>query len=103
MLKINLLNYLSNDSYHQSLYYLLHFILLGTPAMTTRGCLEGDFETIAGFLLRAVQISSNVQRDYGKLQKDFLRGLEQNRDVAVLANCVRTFASQFAMPGLFYE
>ncbi|KAJ4756641.1 Serine hydroxymethyltransferase [Rhynchospora pubera] len=78
-------------------------VRIGTPAMTTRGCLEGDFETIAEFLLRAVQISSNVQRDYGKLQKDFLRGLEQNRDVAVLASCVRTFASQFAMPGLFYE
>jgi glycine hydroxymethyltransferase len=94
---------LLNDSYHFIYLFILHFISLGTPAMTTRGCLEGDFETIAEFLLRAVQIASNVQRDYGKLQKDFLRGLEQNRDVAVLASCVRTFASQFAMPGLFYE
>lgn len=67
--------------------------------MTTRGCLEGDFEMIAEFLLRAAQIASNVKREHGKLQKEFLKGLQSNRDVIELRNCVDTFASQFTMPG----
>ena len=71
----------------------------GTPAMTTRGCLEGDFETIADFLLRAVQITSTLQREHGKLQKEFLNGLNNNRDVIELRSRVESFASQFAMPG----
>lgn len=67
--------------------------------MTTRGCLEGDFESIADFLLRAVQITSTLQREHGKLQKEFLNGLNNNRDVIELRSRVESFASQFAMPG----
>lgn len=67
--------------------------------MTTRGCLEGDFETIAEFLLRAAQIASSVQREHGKQQREFLKGLQNNRDALALRNSVETFASQFAMPG----
>ncbi|KAJ3675205.1 hypothetical protein LUZ60_004247 [Juncus effusus] len=78
-------------------------IRIGTPAMTTRGCLEGDFEKIAEFLLMAVQITSNIQKERGKLQKDFLKGLEQNRDIMMLRNSVENWASQFAMPGLINE
>ncbi|KAG1369917.1 serine hydroxymethyltransferase 7 [Cocos nucifera] len=74
-------------------------VRIGTPAMTTRGCLEGDFETIAEFLLRAAQIASHVQREHGKLQKEFLKGLQRNRDVIDLRDRVEAFASQFAMPG----
>ena len=67
--------------------------------MTTRGCVEADFETMAEFLLRAAQITVNVQREYGKLQKDFIKGLQNNKDIVDLQNRVETFASQFAMPG----
>ncbi|KAH7671129.1 glycine hydroxymethyltransferase protein [Dioscorea alata] len=74
-------------------------IRIGTPAMTTRGCLEGDFDSIADFLLRAVQITSTLQREHGKLQKEFLNGLNNNRDVIELRSRVESFASQFAMPG----
>ncbi|MQL88308.1 hypothetical protein Taro_020852 [Colocasia esculenta] len=74
-------------------------VRIGTPAMTTRGCLEGDFEMIAEFLFRAAQIASNVQREHGKLQKDFLKGLQSNRDLIDLRNRVEAFAMQFAMPG----
>lgn len=72
----------------------------GTPAMTSRGCLEGDFETIADFLLRAAQIASIVQKEHGKLQKDFLKGLQNNKDIVELRNRVENFATQFAMPAL---
>ncbi|KAM5574451.1 serine hydroxymethyltransferase 7 [Rosa sericea] len=74
-------------------------VRIGTPAMTSRGCLEVDFETIADFLLRAAQIATLVQREHGKLQKPFLKGLESNKDIVELRTRVETFASQFAMPG----
>ncbi|CAM9001492.1 unnamed protein product [Rhodiola kirilowii] len=73
-------------------------VRIGTPAMTTRGCLESDFETIADFLLRAAQIAVVVQREQGKQQKD-LKGLHNCKDIADLRNRVEAFASQFAMPG----
>ena len=65
--------------------------------MTSRGCIEADFETIADFLLKAAQITTVVQREHGK--KDFLKGLHNNRDTVELRNRVEIFASQFAMPG----
>ncbi|KAK8465210.1 hypothetical protein PHAVU_009G026400 [Phaseolus vulgaris] len=74
-------------------------VRIGTPAMTSRGCLEEDFETISDFLLRAAQITSIVQREHGKSCKDFLKGLENNKDISELRNRVETFSSQFAMPG----
>ncbi|KAK9930634.1 hypothetical protein M0R45_027668 [Rubus argutus] len=74
-------------------------VRIGTPAMTSRGCVESDFETIADFLLRAAQITVAVQREHGKYQKEFLKGLQSNKDVVELRNRVETFASQFAMPG----
>ncbi|KAF6155518.1 hypothetical protein GIB67_017873 [Kingdonia uniflora] len=74
-------------------------VRIGTPAMTSRGCLESDFEKIADFLLMAAQIASIVQREHGKLQKDFLKGLQSNKDIVELRNRVDSFASQFSMPG----
>ncbi|MCO5589170.1 hypothetical protein L7F22_043136 [Adiantum nelumboides] len=44
---------------------------IGTPAMTSRGCIEADFEMIAEFLLRALQIALGLQREHGKQNKDF--------------------------------
>ncbi|KAG8633020.1 serine hydroxymethyltransferase 7 isoform X2 [Manihot esculenta] len=84
---------------HLLLWDLTTLGLAGTPAMTSRGCLEGDFETIADFLLRAAQITCAVQREYGKFQKDLPKGLQNSRDIVELRNRVETFASQFAMPG----
>ncbi|THU53863.1 hypothetical protein C4D60_Mb10t18880 [Musa balbisiana] len=74
-------------------------VRIGTPAMTTRGCLEGDFEMIADFLLRAAHIASTIQKEHGKIQKEFQKGLESSRDVIELRNQVESFALQFAMPG----
>ncbi|CAD6235699.1 unnamed protein product [Miscanthus lutarioriparius] len=74
-------------------------VRIGTPAMTTRGCLEEDFDVIADFLIRATQIASNVLKEHGKVQKEFLRGLQNNRDIIELRNQVEAFASQFVMPG----
>lgn len=75
-------------------------VRLGTPAMTSRGCLEADFETMADFLLRVVQITSTVQKEHGKLQKAFLKGLQNNKDIVEVRTRVENFATQFALPGL---
>ncbi|GLU00989.1 hypothetical protein SLE2022_183190 [Rubroshorea leprosula] len=74
-------------------------VRIGTPAMTSRGCLESDFETIADFLITAAHITSAVQREHGKSKKELLKGLQNNSDIVDLRNKVEAFASQFAMPG----
>ncbi|KAI7754051.1 hypothetical protein M8C21_009566, partial [Ambrosia artemisiifolia] len=74
-------------------------VRIGTPAMTSRGCLESDFETMADFLCRAAQITSSVQREHGKLLKSFMKGIENNKDIIDLRAQVENFATQFAIPG----
>ncbi|KAH9307572.1 hypothetical protein KI387_035483 [Taxus chinensis] len=74
-------------------------VRIGTPAMTSRGCVEDDFEFIAEFLFKAAQIASTVLREHGKLQKDFLKGLMNNKEILELRASVEKFASQFEMPG----
>ena len=67
--------------------------------MTTRGCLEADFETIAEILLKAVQITKMVlHREHGKL-KDIMKNLQNNKDIMELRNRVEAFAASLAMPG----
>merc|ERR1712099_211398 len=46
-------------------------VRVGAPAMTTRGCTEEDFKTIAVFLDRCCQIALKVQAEKGKKLKDF--------------------------------
>ncbi|XP_047315089.1 serine hydroxymethyltransferase 7-like [Impatiens glandulifera] len=74
-------------------------VRVGTPAMTSRGCLEADFETMTDFLLRAAQITSAVQREHGKIHTNFMKGLENNKDILDLRSKVEQFATQFALPG----
>ncbi|EOA39946.1 hypothetical protein CARUB_v10008636mg [Capsella rubella] len=73
-------------------------VRIGSPAMTSRGCLEPDFETMAEFLYRAAQIASAGQREHGKLQKEPLKSIYHSKDIADLRNQVEAFATQFSMP-----
>ncbi|XP_013605725.1 PREDICTED: serine hydroxymethyltransferase 6-like [Brassica oleracea var. oleracea] len=75
-------------------------VRIGSPAMTSRGCLEQDFETMAEFLYRAAQIASAALREHGKLQKEPLKSIYHCKDIADLRNQVEGFASKFAMPGI---
>lgn len=74
-------------------------VRIGTLAMTSRGCVEGDFETIAEFLFRALQIAINVQRENGKQHNDFLKGLKNSKDIEDLKHNIEKFASTLEMPG----
>lgn len=65
--------------------------------MTSRGCLEADFEIIADFLLRVAQITSTMQREHAK-QNGFQKGIVVNKDIFELRSRVEAFATQFAMP-----
>ncbi|XP_076957916.1 serine hydroxymethyltransferase 6-like [Bidens hawaiensis] len=74
-------------------------VRIGTPAMTSRGCLESDFETMGGFLFRAALIARSIQREHGKTAKGIMKdGLENNKDIVDLRAQVESFATQFAMP-----
>nr|PNR48167.1 hypothetical protein PHYPA_012642 [Physcomitrium patens] len=74
-------------------------VRIGAPAMTSRGLKEKDFEKIADFLERAVNITLKVQKERGKLLKEFNRGVENNEEIAVLKKDVEKFSMTFDMPG----
>ncbi|THU49250.1 hypothetical protein C4D60_Mb06t07580 [Musa balbisiana] len=74
-------------------------VRIGTPAMTSRGLVEKDFEQIAEFLHQAVTICLSIQKEHGKLLKDFNKGLVNNKDIEELKAAVEKFAASFDMPG----
>ncbi|KAK4779422.1 hypothetical protein SAY86_006950 [Trapa natans] len=74
-------------------------VRIGTPAMTSRGLVEKDFEQIGEFLHRAVTITLNIQKEHGKLLKDFNKGLVSNKEIEALKADVEKFAGSFDMPG----
>merc|ERR1712050_752392 len=45
-------------------------VRIGAPSMTTRGCKEAEFQKIAEFIDRAIQISLKIQAEKGKKLKD---------------------------------
>lgn len=74
-------------------------VRIGSPAMTSRGLKEKDFETIAGFLHEVAQECLVVQASSGKLLKDFVKALQGNAKIADIRSRVEAFASTFPMPG----
>ncbi|KAL9251871.1 Serine hydroxymethyltransferase 4-like protein, partial [Drosera capensis] len=74
-------------------------VRIGTPAMTSRGLVEKDFEQIGEFLHRAVTITLKIQKEHGKLMKDFSKGLVNNKDIEELKTDVEKFSASFDMPG----
>jgi glycine hydroxymethyltransferase len=73
-------------------------VRIGTPAMTTRGCTEADFVTIADFINDCIQICLKVQKEKGKKLKDFEKGLVNNADIEALKEKVEEWASKFGYP-----
>lgn len=78
---------------------LLGGVRLGTPALTTRGFVEADFEKVAEFLHRGIEIGQKIQEKSGKKLKDFEALLPGNEDLKALRSDVEEFAMQFNMPG----
>lgn len=75
-------------------------VRVGTAALTSRSFKEEDFDKVAEFLHKAVQVALVVQEKAGsKLIKDFLVALEGNVELAHLKKAVEEFSMQFPMPG----
>jgi len=74
-------------------------IRLGTPAMTSRGLKEADFVKVAEFLHRGMQIGLAIQKETGKLLKNFLPAIETSTELKQLKEEVEAFAQSFFMPG----
>jgi glycine hydroxymethyltransferase len=93
-------------------------VRVGTPALTTRGLNQQDFDKVAEFLHRACEISikaqtvaeleANASEDSAAapkkvLLKDFTAVLETNQEIKAsideLRSEVEDFASGFSMPG----
>ena len=52
-------------------------IKVGTPAMTTRGCMKEDFKSVAGFINDVVNIALDIQTEIGNNKmKDFKEAVE---------------------------
>merc|ERR1712232_567923 len=75
-------------------------VRIGTPSMTTRGCGVAEFQDIADFLDRVVQICLKIQAEKGKKLKEFELGIPDCADVAVLRKEVEEFAIGFGFPGI---
>ena len=67
--------------------------------MTSRGLLEKDFEQIAEFLHQAITVTLNIQKEHGKLLKDFNKGLANNKEIEALKAAVEKFSASYDMPG----
>merc|ERR1711937_980524 len=77
-------------------------VRIGTPAMTSRGLKEADFEKVAEFLHRGIEIALATQEKCGKKLVDFLKGLEQEETAQKLSALrveVEAWAGKFFMPG----
>jgi glycine hydroxymethyltransferase len=75
-------------------------VRLGAPAMTSRSLKEQDFVKIAEFLDRGMKIAIEIQKQSGKMLKDFLAAVVDNAEVKALKQEVEAWASSFPMPGL---
>mmetsp|Transcript_7504 Transcript_7504/g.19183 ORF Transcript_7504/g.19183 Transcript_7504/m.19183 type:complete len:461 (-) Transcript_7504:303-1685(-) len=74
-------------------------IRIGTPAMTTRGLKEADFQQVAEMLHEGIQIALEIQETSGKKLVDFVAGLESNAKLPALRAKVEEFSRKFFMPG----
>jgi glycine hydroxymethyltransferase len=73
-------------------------VRIGTPAMTTRGLQEADFEVVAEQLHETAQLALRLQQLSGPKLKDFAALLEKDEEVAALRERITAFSRDFAMP-----
>jgi glycine hydroxymethyltransferase len=74
---------------------------MGSPALTSRGFIEKDFEQVAEFVDRGVQIAADLKKASGPKLKDFREALEKEEPAALgaLRRDVEDFAKQFPTIG----
>ncbi len=75
-------------------------VRIGSPALTSRGFKEKDFEAIAELLHEAVQHAIRIQEKSGKLLKDFVAAIETDPQLPALKKKVQALATSFPLPGV---
>ncbi|CAD5215459.1 unnamed protein product [Bursaphelenchus xylophilus] len=78
-------------------------IRLGTPALTSRGFKEADFEKVAEFIHDSIEVYKKHEHRCGKLIKDFKHFVETDqeflKDIKEVARNVEKFTANFDIPG----
>lgn len=76
-------------------------VRMGAPALTTRGFVEADFEKVAEYVDRAVQIAVKAKKEAGGKLKDFRAYLDKNDvpELKQLKHEVEEFAKGFPTIG----
>ncbi|KAI8492328.1 Serine hydroxymethyltransferase, cytosolic [Branchiostoma belcheri] len=75
----------------------------GTPALTSRGFVEKDFEKVTDFIDRAITLAVEIQTVSGKMLKDFKAKMVEepfSSKIAALRAEVEAFAIVYPIPGL---
>ncbi len=74
---------------------------MGSPALTSRGFIEEDFEQVAEFVHQAVEIAKGLKAKSGPKLKDFREHLEREEvpEIAKLRDQVESFAKEFPTIG----
>jgi glycine hydroxymethyltransferase len=77
---------------------------LGTPALTTRGFVEADFEKVADFVVKGINIAKTLKETHGPKLKDFRDALADAPpgkfpEIDALRDQVEAFAAQFPTIG----
>ncbi|KAF2073112.1 hypothetical protein CYY_005581 [Polysphondylium violaceum] len=75
-------------------------IRIGSPALTSRGLVEADFEKVADFLDRIVKVCIAIQAKVGKKMVDFQVELAKSEELQTIKKEVEHFSKQFPLPGI---
>ena len=75
-------------------------VRLGMAALTSRGMKEAEMEKVGDFLIRAIDISTEIQEKAGKKLAEFIKVAESHDGVKQLHSDVEKFATSFPLPGV---
>jgi len=75
-------------------------IRIGTPALTSRGMEEKEFDAVADFLDRIVKLCVEVDKSAGKTVKGFKEAIAKHPKIQPLREEVEAFSKRFPMPGV---
>ncbi|XP_011505707.1 PREDICTED: serine hydroxymethyltransferase, cytosolic [Ceratosolen solmsi marchali] len=82
-----------------------HGLRLGTPALTTRGLKEEDFDRVAIYIHKGLQLANEITLKSGPKLVDFNNVLKSDATIQQKVNDlkeeVENFAGKFPLPGLF--
>lgn len=78
-------------------------VRIGTPALTSRGLKEQDFERVAGFLHRALKVAQLCQNRAGSKKLKVFCSYIDCPELVQLRVDVKAFARSFHMPGFTTE